>query len=174
MRTSAERKVMPYRKETEDLLPERQEELRPFSLLRHEVDRLFDDFTHGFRSFFDPFRLIGERTGEFYPEVDVLESDKDVRVNVELPGIDEKDVELSFRDGHLMIRGEKKEEHEEKGVDYYRAERAFGEFSRMIPVPMDVDTEKISAEYKKGLLSITIPKTEESRARVKKIPIKAA
>jgi HSP20 family protein len=173
MKTSTEKKIVPYKRET-DQTPVRREEMEPFGLLRHEVDRLFDDFTHGFGRFLEPLRLIRERTREFSPVVDVTESDKEVKVNVELPGVDEKNIELSIQDGRLVIRGEKKEEKEEKEKGYYRTERTFGEFYRMISMPAGVDTEKVVAEYKKGLLSITIPKTEEARARVKKIPIKTA
>ncbi len=169
MKTSAERKIVPYQKEKN--LPVRHEDVEPFGLLRREIDRLFEDFTGGF--LLDPFRRFGERIRHYSPTLDVSETDKNVVVNVELPGMDEKDIELSLTDNHLMIRGEKREEKEEKRKGYYRTERSFGEFSRVIPVPTGVDTNKVSAVFKKGLLSITLPKTEEAHGTVKKILIKA-
>ena len=135
--------------------------MEPFGLLRQEIDRLFEHFTRGFT--FEPFRMIERRTRQFSPTVDVSESDKDVTVTVELPGMDEKDIKVSVTDGHLVIRGEKTEEKEEKKKGYYRTERSFGEFSRIIPVPTGVDTNKVSTVFKKGLLSITLPKTKETR-----------
>ncbi|MGE5839060.1 MAG: Hsp20/alpha crystallin family protein [Deltaproteobacteria bacterium] len=168
MKTTTERKILPYKKEH---LPVKGEDIEPFSLLRREIDRLFEDFTRGF--VLEPFRRIEERLRQYTPVVDVSESEKEITVNVELPGMDEKDVEVSLTDGHLMIRGEKKEEKEEKKKGYYRTERSFGEFNRVIPVPTGVDTNKVSAVFKKGLLSITMPKTEEAQTTVKKIPIKS-
>jgi HSP20 family protein len=160
MKTSTLRKVLPYKKESS--LPVKREDTEPFGLLRREIDRLFEDFTRGFT--FEPFRLIERRTRRFSPTVDVSETDKNVTVKVELPGMDEKDVKLSVMDGHLMIRGEKTEEKEEKRKGYYRTERSFGEFNRIIPVPTGVDTKKLSTVFKKGLLSITLPKTKETRS----------
>jgi HSP20 family protein len=159
MKTSTLRKVLPYKKGSN--LPVKRDETEPFGLLRREIDRLFEDFTRGFT--FEPFRMIERRTRKFSPTVGVSESDRNVTVKVELPGMDEKDVKLSVTDGHLMIRGEKTEEKEEKRKGYYRTERSFGEFNRVIPVPTGVDTKKLSTVFKKGLLSITLPKTKETR-----------
>jgi HSP20 family protein len=158
MRTSTLRKILPHKKESR--LPVKREEMWSFGLLRQEIDRLFENFTHDFT--FEPLRLIERRTRQFSPIVDVSESEKNVTVNVELPGMDEKDVKVSFTDGHLNIRGEKTEVKEEKGKGYYRTERSFGEFSRVVPLPVGVDTNNVSTMFKKGLLSITIPKTEKS------------
>jgi HSP20 family protein len=159
MRTSTERKILPYKRESN--LPVTREDTGPFSLLRREVDRLFEHFTHGFT--LEPFRTMEERFRQFTPTVDLSETDKNITVNVELPGMDEKDIKLSVTNDHLMIRGEKKEEKEEKKKGYYRTERTFGEFSRVIPLPTGVDTDKVSTVFKKGLLKITIPKSKETR-----------
>jgi HSP20 family protein len=159
MKTSTLRKILPHKKESR--LPVKREEMEPFGLLRQDIDRLFENFTRGFT--FEPLRMIEKRTRQFLPVVDVSESEKKVTVNVELPGLDEKDVTVSFIDGHLMIRGEKTEEKEEKRKGYYRTERSFGEFSRVIPLPTGVDTNKVSTVFKKGLLSITLLKTKETR-----------
>jgi HSP20 family protein len=128
--------------------------------LRREIDRLFENLTNDFT--FEPLRLIERRTRQFSPIVDVSESETNVTVNVELPGMDEKDIKVSFTDGHLIIRGEKTEVKEEKRKGYHRTERSFGEFSRVVPLPEGVDTNNVSTVFKKGLLSITIPKTEKS------------
>jgi len=163
MKTSTERKILPYKREGH--LPVKREEIEPLGLLRREIDRLFENFTLGFT--LEPFRTLEERIVErfrqFTPVVDVTETDKNLNVNVELPGMDEKDIKLSVTDGHLMIRGEKKEEKEEKKKGFYRTERTFGEFSRVIPLPTGVDTKRVSSVFKKGLLRITIPKTKETR-----------
>jgi HSP20 family protein len=158
MKISTLRNILPYKKESD--LPVKREETGSFGLLRREIDRLFEDFTRGVT--FEPFRTIGKRTRRFSPTVDVSETDKNVTVKIELPGMDDKDVKLSVMDGHLMIRGEKTEEKEEKKKGYYRTERTFGEFRRVIPVPTGVDTKKLSTVFKKGLLSITLPKTKET------------
>ena len=110
MKTATARKVVPYKREGN--LAVKREESEPFGLLRREIDRLFDDFTRGFT--LEPFRMLEERTRTFSPVVDVTESEKDITVTVELPGMDEKDIELSITDGQLTIRGEKREEKEEK------------------------------------------------------------
>jgi HSP20 family protein len=167
MRTLMERKILPYQKE--GTLPVKHEGPGSFGLLRQEIDRLLEDFTPGF--LLGPFRRIDERMRQFSPIVVMSESKRDITVNVELPGMDEKDVELSLTDGHIIIRGEKKEEKEEKKKGYTRTERSFGEFTRVIPVPVGVDTNKISTVFKKGLLRITMPKSEGTRTTVKKIPI---
>ena len=167
--SSASEKVVSYKRESP--LPVKREESEPFGVLRREIDRLFDNFTHGFMT--EPFRMMEERMRPFSPCVDVKETEKDITVTAELPGMDEKDIELSITDDHLMIRGEKKEEKEEKKKGYYRLERSFGEFSRSIPLPAGVDKDKATAAFKKGILNISIPKTKEAQAAAKKIPIKS-
>jgi HSP20 family protein len=158
MKISTVRNILPNKKESN--LPVKHEETGSFGLLRQEIDRLFENFTRGFT--FEPLRLIERRTRLFSPTVDVSESEKNITVKVELPGMDEKDIKVSFTDGHLMIRGEKTEEKEEKKKGYYRTERSFGEFSRVIPLPTGVNTNKVSTVFKKGLLNITIPRTRET------------
>jgi HSP20 family protein len=150
-------------------VPVRREEYEPFSLFRHEMNRLFDDF---FRTGLDlePFE---RRLGAFSPSVDVSENDKQVKVTAELPGIDEKDIDVSLNKDSLTIKGEKKEEKEEKKKDYYRMDRSYGSFSRTIPLPVEVDVDKVKAEFRKGVLTVTMPKTAEAIKETKKIPIKA-
>jgi len=155
--------------------------LRPFEGLRREVDRLFDDFAGGVwrspfgRSFFDiePVWRTQAAIGAM-PAVDVAESDKAFEITAELPGMDEKNVEVKVADGVLTIKGEKQEEREEKKKDYYLNERSFGSFQRSFQVPSGVDTDKIEANYKKGVLTVTLPKSSEAQKAEKKITVKAA
>jgi len=104
------------------------------------------------------------------PVVDVVENADSVTVKAELPGIDPKDVDISVSGDTLTIKGEKKEEKEEKGKSFYRVERTYGSFCRSISLPTGVEADKAKADYKDGVLSVTLPKSEKVKA--KKIPIK--
>lgn len=149
-------------------VPAQREEYEPFSFLRHEMNRLFDDFNRGFWS-----APVESRFESFSPRVDVSETDKEIKITAELPGMDDKDIDISLNKDTLTIKGEKREEKEDKGRDYYRAERSYGSFSRTIPIPAEIDTDKVKAEFSKGLLMVTMPKTTEAIKETKKIPIKA-
>ena len=106
------------------------------------------------------------------PAVDVAETDKAYEITAELPGLDEKNVEVKLANGVLSIKGEKQEEKEEKEKDYYRRERSFGSFERSFQVPDDVEENKIEASFKNGVLSVTLPKSAEARKQAKKIEVK--
>ncbi|HVI13689.1 MAG TPA: Hsp20/alpha crystallin family protein [Pseudolabrys sp.] len=155
--------------------------LRPFESFRREVDRLFDDFSSGIwrspfgRSFFDiePFRRTEAAFGSV-PAVDVTQTDKGYEITAELPGMEDKDVEVKLANGVLTIRGEKRDEKEEKQKDYYLRERSFGSFERSFQVPENIDTDKISAGFKKGVLTIMLPKSAEAQRAEKKIEVKAS
>ena len=108
------------------------------------------------------------------PRLDVTEDDKAFSVTVELPGMDEKDVAVSVADRVLTIRGEKREDKEKKDKEVYRRERAYGSFRHVMEVPADVDAEKIEASFRKGVLTIALPKTKDAQAKIKQIPVKAA
>ena len=150
----------------------------PFDSLRREVDRLFEDFDVGFwrspfrRSLFDyvPFARY-ERAA---PAVDIAEKDNAYEVTAELPGLDEKDIEVKLSNGGLVIKGEKKGEKEEKRKDYYLSERHYGAFERYFGLPEGIDTGKISATFQKGILTVTLPKTAEAKKQDKKIAVKTA
>jgi HSP20 family protein len=167
----------------EDKKPEekRAATLPPFESLRREIDRLFDDFESGWwrapfrRTLFDvePF-LRGEFKRRKVPAVDVVDTATNYEITVELPGLDEKDIEVNFSDGTLAIRGEKKEEKEEKKKDHYISERHYGSFQRSFTVPDGVDPDKIGAAFKNGVLTVTLPKTAEAQKGVKKIEVKKA
>lgn len=154
-----------------------------FSLesLRHEVDHLFDDFNKGFwRSPFrgslfsaEPF-WRHEMTSGAVPAVNVVETDKDYEITAELPGMDEKDIELKLNDGILTIKGEKSESKEEKKKDYFVSERRFGSFQRSFRVPEAVDSDNIGAHFAKGVLTVTLPKGAKPMKNERKIAISAA
>lgn len=156
--------LVPFGKKS---IPIRREGENPFSLLRREMDSLFDNFFRGLDM--EPFE---SRFSAFTPKVDVTESDKEIKVSAELPGMDEKDIEVSLQNDMLTIKGEKNAEKEDKGKDYYRMERSYGSFSRTISLPVEVETDKVEAMFKNGVLSITLPKTARAVAETKKIAVK--
>lgn len=140
----------------------------PIELFQRDMNRLFDEF---FGRSFGLAPMWGEEgIFTFSPRVDVVETDKEIKVSAELPGMDENDIELRLDDNVLTIRGEKKQEKEEKDKNYYRAERVYGTFQRAIVLPAEVDADKAEALFKNGVLTVRFPKTTESRA--KKISIK--
>jgi HSP20 family protein len=152
----------------------------PFGNLRREIDRLFDDFEWG--SFRAPFgRLLfnapfwrGEMTWGKVPAVDIADNTKGYEITAELPGLDEKNIDIMFADGTLTIKGYKKDEREETQKDYYVSERSYGSFQRTFTVPEGIDAEKIEASFKNGVLTVTLPKTPEAQRKEKKIEIKKA
>jgi len=154
---------------------------RPFEGLRREVERLFDEFDGGFwrspfrRSLFDtaPFWRT-EPTWPSAPVVDIAETEKCYEITAELPGMDEKNIEVKLADGVLSIKGEKRAEKEEKKKDYYLSERSFGSFQRAFQVPEGVDSNKIEATFTNGVLTVTLPKSAEAQKAEKKIAVKAA
>ena len=153
----------------------------PFGSLRREVDRLFEDFDRGFWRF--PFRRPLFEVGPLWqaqpewgtvPAVDIVEKDKSYEVTADLPGMDEKNLEVKLVNGSLLIKGEKHEEKEEKNKDYWLQERHFGSFERRVAMPEGVDTDKIEAAVKKGVLTVTLPKKAVAQKPEKKIEVKAA
>lgn len=153
---------------------------QPFEALRNQVDRLFHDFQTGFlrapsyRSLLDiePFwrRDFGFSVT---PAVDIVEKDKAFEVTAELPGLDAKNIDIQLADGMLTIKGEKQEEKEEKTKDRYVSERRYGSFRRSLQIPGSVDTDKIEANFKSGVLTVTLPKSPEAQKSQKTIPVNA-
>ena len=153
-----------------DNVPVRRNEYDPFRDFQREMNRLFDDFFGDFA----PVARWGERdlaTVAFSPRVDVSETDKEVKISAELPGLEEKDITVEMDNTAITIRGEKKEETEDKGKSWYRREQSYGAFHRVIPLPVSVDGAKAKGRFKKGVLTITLPKTEEEKAKRKAITI---
>ena len=128
---------------------------------RDLFDRFFDDWDL-------PTVFSGEN--ELKPAFDISENDKEFVVSAELPGIDIKDVEITISDGILSVRGEKRQEKEDKGEDYHRIERRYGSFHRSFRIPGKVESDKIDASYKDGILKVLLPKAEGTET--KKIEIK--
>ncbi|NIR42794.1 MAG: Hsp20 family protein [Gemmatimonadetes bacterium] len=140
------------------------------------LSRLHDEVDHLFGRFFeDAFGVTpGMTAGDmgWAPLLDVSETDDEIRVSAEIPGIDPKEFDVSVTGNVLTISGEKKEESEERKGNVYRTERRFGTFRRSITLPDNVDTEKVSADYDRGVLTVHLPKTEKATA--KRIPVSAS
>ncbi len=137
------------------------EPTRALKSLRNEIDTLFDRFVE---------RPLGVITGQVIPPLDVAETDSEIIVRMDLPGMDEKDIDISIQGDVLTIRGEKKEQREETGKIYHVTERAAGNFVRSVPLPVQVRVDMVRATYAKGILEISLPKKELAQAR--KIEIK--
>lgn len=152
---------------------------RPFEDLRREVDHLFEDFGRGWLTPSRPasFDLEPVFRSEFTfkaPVVDIAEKDAAYEITAELPGIDAKDVEVTLKNGNIVISGEKSESKETKDKDYHVQERQYGSFERSFALPKGVDADKIAAEVKNGVLTVTLPKTAEAQKPSKKVEVKAA
>lgn len=137
--------------------------LPTISSLQNEMNRMMD-------------RIFREgnltETGMWLPPIDLSETNDKITVKAEIPGIDSKDIDISIQENTLFLKGEKREEKEEKGKNYYRVERQYGSFSRSVVLPATVDTDKVTAECKNGVLEITLQKKEE--VKPKQISIKVS
>jgi HSP20 family protein len=138
----------------------------PFFTLRREMDRLFEDAFRGFG-----LSSFGSENAPdmAWPNVEVIDRDKEVRVTAELPGLEEKDVEVQVEDNMLVLRGEKRTEVDDKERHY--SERYYGRFERRLALPAEVDDERANATFRNGVLTVTLPKTERARQQSKRIPI---
>lgn len=139
--------------------------------LQRDMNRVFDDFWgkvgHAWSGRPGP-------AGVFGPSTDIAEADDHVVVEIELPGMSDKDIDITMSEGALSIRGEKRVERENKSKGVYMSERSYGAFYRTIPLPPGLDTDKAEATFRNGVLEIRLPKTREALANVKRIPVKAA
>lgn len=149
-------------------LPARRREDNPFMTLHREMNRLFDDVFRGFD--LAPFgsERVFDRLTRDWPSLEVSETDKEIKVSAELPGLDDKDVRVELANGVLAISGEKKTETEDK--DRLFSERYYGRFERRIPVE-DVDEHNVSASFKNGVLTVTLPKAPQAQSKVKRIAV---
>lgn len=124
-------------------------------------------------SLYDPFRQMGERVAEWLaPASEAAGNDDTYRIAVELPGVEEKDIHLSVEDGVVLLKGEKRTEHEEKGETWFFSERQYGSFSRSFRLPPDAQGDKVDAQLKDGVLTITIPKTAPKSPETSKVEIR--
>jgi HSP20 family protein len=142
----------------------------PVMAIQNEMNRMFDRF------FDDPFGLNPfneNRLSAFMPRVDVSETENEIKVSAELPGMDEKEIEIRLDHENLVISGEKKAENEEKGKNFHRIERSYGSFERVIPLNGEIDPDKVEAVFQKGVLHVTLPKPASAVSKTRKIEIKA-
>lgn len=159
--------LVPWRSRT----PARRREDEPYYSVRQEMDRLFEDFFRDFEM------MPGERgrSGEFVPSVNVSENDSAIEATFELPGLSQEDIDVTLTHDRLTVTGEKRAEDEEERKNYFRRERSYGYFRRAIPLPAGVvDPDKVDASFDKGILTITMPKREESQAASRRITVKPA
>jgi HSP20 family protein len=138
---------------------------RELERMRREIDRVWDSFFGE-----KPLMKAGE-VGEWLPSLDVAETNNDIVVKAEIPGMDPKDIDISLSNDILTIKGEKKQEKEEKEENYHLIERSYGKFVRSVRLPGEVKSAKINASYKDGVLNITLPKSEEAKKKEVKIKI---
>jgi HSP20 family protein len=162
--------LIPWKKKTGKNVPIRHEREQPVDLLQRDFNRLFDEFFSGFG--LAPLRGFGERWDAFTPRVDVVEHDQEIEVSVELPGMDKDDIDVTLSKDTLTISGEKQDKKEDHGRNYYHVERSYGSFHRSIPLPARVNERGAEAAFKKGVLTISLPKTEKAQTR-KRISIQA-
>jgi HSP20 family protein len=153
---------------------------RPLEALHHQVDRLFEDFARPPLHF--PFGRSSFDVEPFWkrsmishgvPAVDIAEKDRSFEVTVELPGMEEKDIQIKLANGNLVISGEKKDEKEETRKNYHLSERHYGSFERIFSLPKGVDVDHIDARFSKGVLAISLPKRPEAVKPEKVIPVKS-
>ena len=137
-----------------------------WSPFESQMSRLFDDF------WLSPFHEMERWTGAYLPPVNVREDDGQVFAEVELPGMSEKDIDVTVNRDTLRISGEKKQHEETKEENYYCMESSYGSFDRIVDLPAEVDEGKTEAEFSKGVLTVKMPKSQEAKAKTKKIPVK--
>lgn len=173
------RNILPWKHDGKKLPIQRDAEMMdhteyPLLSLQSEMNRLFEDFWRNPFSVSPFVHLNRAWSGDaFNPSVDISETDKEIKLEAELPGMDEKDIDISISEDVLIIKGEKRQEKERKDQNYYFVERSYGSFSRQFPLPSSVDEDKIAASFRKGVLTITMPKRPEVVQQRKRIPVKS-
>jgi HSP20 family protein len=161
--------LVPWRDKSQTPAP-REEYPDPFQAFRREVDRMFDDFFSGFGR-----RSVGSSFGSWSTptlNMDLTENEKEIVVTAEMPGLDDKDFEVTVSGDLLTLKGEKKAEHEQKNGDSYYMERRFGSFSRSVRLPFEVKDEKVDARYEKGVLTVRIPKPADMQRQARRIDVR--
>ncbi len=159
--------LIPWSRKTEET--QKNETEHPLTALHREIDHLFNGFMRD--DFFPEFAGKGW-AGLTAPSFDVSENDKTIEFTGDLPGVEEKDLDISVQNNVLTIKGEKKEEREDKSKEYHVSERHYGSFQRSFTLPDGIDPEHTVASLKKGVLKVTIPKIESAQTQRKKIEIK--
>jgi HSP20 family protein len=163
--------ILPLRRRG-NTLPTRRENESPVMAIQNEMNRMFDQF------FNDPFTMLSVPTlrsvADFMPRIDVSETETSMQVTAELPGMDENDIQLTLENDSLIISGEKKNDVEEKGKNFHRVERSYGSFQRIIPLVSEIQSDKVEASFRNGVLKITLPKTAAAAKQTRKIEIKSS
>ena len=148
-----------------------QVEQHPMMDLQRQMNALFENFWRGIDR---PFADLDLPAGEGTLRADVVETDGGVEITVELPGMEQKDVEVALTGDSLTIKGEKKIEKQEEKKGYYMSERSYGSVYRSIPLPPGVDADKADASFKNGVLTVRLPQTAEAKEKVKRVEVKSA
>ena len=159
--------LIPWREKSQ-VPADREDFYDPFVAFRRDVDRMFDDFFNGSLARlpgFTSLRAVG-------PNVDVEDNEKEFVVTAELPGLDDKDFEVTLAGDVLTIKGEKRSEHEDRNGGSSYVERRFGSFSRSVRLPFEVADEQIDAKYDKGILTVRVPKPAAARRQVRRVEVK--
>ena len=179
VKVSKGKETAPAKPESAVTLPEPFGRLfEPLASARRDIDRFFESLAPGFPRVmdFDPFRQLGSAVefgyGDMVPHVEVSEEEKSYEISAELPGVNEKDVSVSLQEHVLTLSGEKKSEREEEKKGYLMSERRYGSFRRSFRVPDDVDENKITAKFDKGVMSISLPKAATAKPKGRQIPVK--
>lgn len=148
----------------------RDDERDPFMSLHREVNRLFDDVFRGFGPGLPSLKTLSPDGGR-WPSVEISDGEKEIRVTAEVPGMEEKDIEVLLNDGVLTLKGEKHSETEDKDRQF--SERFYGRFERRIPLGYEIEEDRVDARFRNGILTVTLPKTEKAQAQAKRIEIKS-
>jgi HSP20 family protein len=166
------RDLIPWGRNNSSRVPDllRDDDRDPFLSLHREVNRLFDDVFRGFGSGLPSFGNDSAFAAG-WPSVEISEADKEIKVTAEVPGLEEKDIEVLLNDGVLTLKGEKRSESEDKDRQF--SERYYGRFERRVPLGVEVDEDKVDASFRNGVLTVTLPKTEKAQSQVKRIAIKS-
>lgn len=150
-------------------------ELIPISLFEWNPFKDLSDIRDSLDRFFDQNLMAKNRNRRkvtsFIPAIEVINKKDSIVVKAEVPGIEKKDIQLAFDDGHLVLKGESKRDVETKEDDYYYSERMYGSFYRTIPLPSEVDQKNVKAQYRDGVLTVTLPRSKESKDSIKTIEI---
>lgn len=166
------RDLIPWSRGNGDQLPSvlRDSDRDPFLSLHREVNRLFDDVFRGFDSSLPAFGRASSFGGGGWPSVEISDGEKEVKVTAEVPGLDEKDIEVLLDDGVLTLKGEKRSQSEDQNRQF--SERYYGRFERHIPLGYEIEEDKIDARFKNGVLTVMLPKTAKAQSQAKRIEIK--
>ncbi len=168
------RDLMPWNwGRSEAPVPTRREDEEPMRALQTDINRAFETFWGAFNA--PMMRGLGDIAGfgGTAPRIEVSETDREIEVTAELPGLEEKDVTVSMTQDALTLKGERRTETEDKQRNYIYQERRYGAFQRTIPLPAGIDADQAKAVFKNGVLTVTVPKTEAAQKAAKRIEVQA-